>query len=285
MKASIAPSPTPNPRAWRGSAELVFAREGDRTLPIHICTRAPFKVQRSLYPEGSEICYATLVHTAGGMVGGDVLDQSIHLHAGSQVFLTTPAAGKIYRTMGEPCLQTATLRIEPGAYLEWLPQDAIAFNGANYIQNIRVDLSPGGQILLWDIARLGRTARGEQLLQGEWRSQVEVWQEDLPLWIDHQFVRGGEAMTSSPHALAGYPVMGTLARVGRSFTDAEMEDLREAIAFVPPQYIGLTRSLNGLVCRYRGTSSQMARQCFTRIWQRLRYFERGKMPDVPRVWR
>ncbi|MEO0855029.1 MAG: urease accessory protein UreD, partial [Cyanobacteria bacterium J06648_11] len=268
-----------------GSAELVFAREGDRTLPIHVRTRAPFKVQRSLYPEGAQICYATLVHTAGGMVGGDVLNQSIHLHSGSQVFLTTPAAGKIYRTTGEPCLQTASIRIEPGAYLEWLPQDAIVFNGAYYSQRVRIDLAAEGQILLWDIARLGRTARGEYFLQGEWRSQVEVWQDEMPLWIDRQFVRGGNAMVVSPHALAGCPVVGTLARVGRQFDDAEMEDLREAIGFVSASHVGLTRGLNGLVCRYRGPSSQVARQCFTALWRKLRAIERGKMPDVPRVWR
>lgn len=264
---------------------MTFVRDGDRTISKQVRTRAPFKVQRSLYPEGPEICYATLVHTAGGMVGGDVLAQSLHLNPGSQVLLTTPAAGKIYRTIGEPCLQTVNIRVEPGAYLEYLPQDAIVFNGANFTQRVRVDLAPEGQILIWDIARLGRTARGERFLQGEWRSQVEVWQGDAPQWIDRQFVTGGEAMISRSHALAGFPVIGTMARVGRRFNDEEMASLREAIATIPSQHVGLTRGLNGLICRYRGPSTQTARRCFTTIWRQLRLIERGRMPDVPRVWR
>lgn len=272
--------------AWQGRAELEFARDGDRTALTHARALAPLKIQRSHYPEGPEMCYATLVHTAGGMVGGDRLDQSIHLHPHSRVLLTTPAASKIYRSTGATSSQTVRICVDENAWLEWLPQDAIVFDGAKYAQQVRVDLDAGARILLWDIVRLGRSARGEQFMHGQWRSQIEVWRAGEPVWIDRQAIAGGTAMTFSPHALAGYPVLGTLALVGRTLTDEEMFGLRAAIAStpIPAHHVGLTRNLDGVVCRYRGPSSQLARQCFSAIWRQLRFIERGTMPDVPRVW-
>ncbi|HEY9831932.1 MAG TPA: hypothetical protein V6D26_15215, partial [Stenomitos sp.] len=64
---------------WHGSLQLAYAHDHKGTQLTHAQGQAPLKVQRSFYPEGSAVCHSVVLHTAGGMVGGDSLSQSIHL--------------------------------------------------------------------------------------------------------------------------------------------------------------------------------------------------------------
>ncbi|MBE9032904.1 urease accessory protein UreD [filamentous cyanobacterium LEGE 11480] len=271
---------------WRGTLELTYAHSQGTTRVTHTKTQAPLRIQRPHYPEGPGICYSTIVHTAGGMVGGDELVQTIDLQPESQAFITTPAAGKIYRSIGETCTHRINININANAYLEWFPQETIIFNAAQYHQQLRVNLAPSASIMLWDITRFGRTARGEEFEQGFWRSDVEVWQGETPLIIDRQCLPGSHNIIHSAHGLAGCPVVGTFALVGRDISDADLDNLRETLkqTDVPPLQIGLTRSLNGFICRYRGTSSELVRQGFMRLWQTLRQWHSGQVPPMPRVW-
>ena len=65
--------------SWRGQLDLTYAHQNGETRPIHVKTQAPLRVQRPHYPEGRRTCYSTIIHTAGGMVGGDELVQTVHL--------------------------------------------------------------------------------------------------------------------------------------------------------------------------------------------------------------
>jgi urease accessory protein len=271
---------------WRGKVELTYAYAQGRTHPIHTFAQAPLRLQRPHYPEGPAVCYSTIVHTAGGMVGGDELEQHIHLQPVSQVFITTPAAGKIYRSIAGTSHQTTHIQLDRNAYLEWFPQETIVFNAAHYQQQLRINLEPGATVLLWDITRFGRTARGEEFVQGHWRSDLEVWQGDRPLLIDRQALQGSPPILQSPHGLNGYAVVGTFACVGQHLSDATLDALRATLnqTAIPTHHIGLTRSLSGVICRYRGPSSQLVRQGFMAIWQSLRRSRQGTTPPMPRVW-
>ncbi|MEO0542027.1 MAG: urease accessory protein UreD [Cyanobacteria bacterium P01_A01_bin.105] len=241
---------------------------------------------RSHYPEGPNPCYTTLVHTAGGLVGGDQLSQQIALGPQARALVTTPAAAKVYHSLGPTALVHTHLALAPGAALEWFPQETIIFAGAQYHQRLRVDLAERATILLWDITRFGRTARGETFDRGHWQSDVEVWQGNKPLWIDRQILAGSSPMGLSPAGLDGCPVIGTLALVGYLPTETEINILRSAVnqRQIPAINIGITTGMNGLICRYRGPSSQTARQFFTAVWQQLRALKYDKIPSVPRVW-
>ncbi len=55
---------------WHGSLNLVYAQQQGKTQIIHSQMKAPLKVQRPFYPEGA-VCHSIVLHTAGGIVGGD----------------------------------------------------------------------------------------------------------------------------------------------------------------------------------------------------------------------
>jgi len=250
--------------------------------------QAPLKVQRPFYPEGKEICHSVILHTAGGVVGGDRLSSHFHLQPNAKALITSAAASKIYRSSGLESQQNIDIKLEAGANLEWLPQETIVFDGAIYRQNLRVELAPTARILLWEITRFGRSARGEKFLSGEWRSHTEVWQQNSPLWIDRQLLKGGDKMLASPHGLAGKPVVATLAWVGEPVTTEIVEKVRnlpsEATIYPGNSTVGVTRIPNGLLCRYRGSSTTAARDWFVSIWHLLRLSFSERPCCLPRVW-
>jgi urease accessory protein len=281
--------------------------------------QAPLKVQRPFYPEGAEVCHLVMLHTAGGVVGGDRLSLDITLHPQAHALMTTAAAAKIYRSNGQTAHQTIHLKLAKGACLEWLPQEAIAFNGAHYQQEVRVDLAEDALWMGWELTRLGRTARGEQFSTGLWRSRTQVWQHDRPLWIDPQRIEGGSEVLNSLHGLAGCSVIGSFAVVGRSLSPSLVERARslwQPLPYSPapitsdptlntqhstpetsainhvspiqhsltPAQTGVTRLMSGLLCRYRGHSTLEARRWFTQVWHLLRLELCDRPSCPPRVW-
>lgn len=278
---------------WHGSLQLAYAHDQNGTQLTHAQVQAPLKVQRSFYPEGSAVCHSVVLHTAGGMVGGDRLSQTIHLSPHAHVLMTTTAASKIYGSKGksracpegQQARQTIHIQIEQAACLEWLPQETIVFNGAIYQQDLRVELAPGASWLGWEITRFGRSARGERFLQGEWRSHTEVWQQGRPLWIDRQWLPGGEQVLDSPHGLAGKPIVASLAWVGQAVSPEIVEKARLIWTAQERQgEAGVTQLMSGLLCRYRGSSTSEVRNWFTDVWQLLRLSCLGRPSCPPRVW-
>ena len=273
----------PSTQPWHGKLDLNFARQGNTTRLISEQVKAPLKVQRPFYPEGETVCHSVILHTAGGMVGGDRLSLDIHLQPQAQALITTAAAAKLYRSTGLEARQSTQIHIAEGACLEWLPQETIAFNQAIYRQDMRIDLAPGACWLGWDMTRFGRTARGEKFVQGNWRSHTEVWQNNRPLWIDRQWLPGNEAAFHSPHGLNGCPIVGSFAFVGQT-VDPELVEKARSLWLGTSGEIGVTRLLCGLLCRYRGSSTMEARQWLMAVWQLVRSTHLQRSACTPRVW-
>jgi urease accessory protein len=268
---------------WQGAATLRYDCPDLKTRLISSWNQAPLKVQRPFYPE-SGACHTVLIHTAGGMVGGDRLVYDIALASNAHVVLTTAAASKIYRTLAQGAEQAITLDIAEDAYLEWLPQETILFNQAHFKQTLRVNLALGARWLGWDVYRFGRTARGERFLEGHWRSHTEVWQSGIPLWIDRQWLPGGQHTLDHPHGLGGYPVVGTLVWVGQSVEKDLVQKLRSRWAGDRLGEVGVTRIQQGVVCRYRGPSTHDVREWFTQVWNDVRFYALGQPACPSRVW-
>lgn len=271
---------------WQGVLKLGYQYRDDSTRLIEAYSKAPLKIQRSFYPEGKGICHSTILHTAGGIVGGDRLNQQIDLQSNSHAVITTAAASKVYRSNGEPAQQTIQIDLESNSCCEWIPRETIVFNGAIYRQDLRVNLAENATWLGWEMTRFGRTARGEQFLTGNWSSCTEVWQNNKPLWIDRQWLPGGEITINSPHGLRGQPIVGSLCWLGKPVSEDILKNLR---SLWNPQdteaETGVTLLLSGLLCRYRGNSTQEVVDWFTKVWQLLRQYNGKSITGLPRVWK
>jgi urease accessory protein len=267
---------------WQGHLQLTYRHHSTKTQAVQNQGTAPLKVQRSFYPEDPAICHNTILHTAGGIVGGDRLQLDINLEPQTRVVITTAAAGKIYGSNGTPATQSIVQNIGEHACLEWLPQETIIFNKAIFYQHLQVNLAATGSWLGWEINRFGRTARGERFTQGVWKSATEVYRAGKPIWIDRQILSGDEII-DGPHSLAGHSIIGTLAWIGAEVSKDLVIEARSNFVGEPSK-IGVTRLTEGLLCRYRGDSTSEVRQWFTAIWHLLRYSFLDSPPIHLRVW-
>ena len=287
---------------WHGAAELEFtARQGSTGEPpvtVHQgWATSPLKLQRA-YPQADGRCELPLLHTAGGLVGGDQLTLRAHLAPGSQALLTSVAAQKVYGTVGRSRLvpqgqwarQSLHFSLEAGSDLEWLPQELVLFAGGLLEQNLTVELAAGASWLGMDVVRLGRSAAGETLGQGCWRSRLQVCRRgpEGRRWelVDPLEISGASLATE--HGMAGQPVLGSLVWAAPQPLGAAA--LAQLLADCRSDRQGLEGDLacgaldQGLIARYRGPSSQAARFWFTRVWARIRAARGLSAPELPRVW-
>lgn len=271
--------------AWRGKLHLCFTRRDHLTQLSHAEASAPFKIQRPFYPEGDSVCHSVILHTAGGLVGGDHLALNIQLAPKTHALVTTAAASKIYRSNGLMAQQITKIHVGAGACLEWFPLDAIAFNGCHYLQDIRIELEPDATVFLWDVVRFGRSASGETFSTGQLRSRVEVWQQGRPLWIDRQQLQGNHRYLNAPNAFANCSVLACFAYLGREISPEIIHQMRGQDRPEPTTAEwGVTRLQKGLVSRYRGQSSRQALAGFVTMWNHLREHFHQRSACLPRVW-
>jgi urease accessory protein len=268
---------------WRGELHLEYERRGERTLLSRRRHAGPVLVQKALYPEGESVCHGIVLHPPGGYVGGDRIALRVRAGAGAHALLTTPGAGKWYRSAGAEAEQALRFEVGSGAVLEWLPQGTIVFDGALARADTRVDLAPDGSYLGWEIVCLGRTAAGERFDQGRLLMSTELRRGGDPLWLERGRIDGGSRLLASPAGLAGEPVHGTLLAAAPSVDAVPMVACREVR---PASGRGAITRLPGLaLARYLGPRADDAQEYFARLWQVLRPALTGRAACPPRIWR
>ena len=281
---------SPNAQCWEARLDLRFERRpgtNDTTVLASCRHFGPLRVQKALHPEGPGICHAIVLHPPSGIVGGDRLDIVIDVGDGARALLTTPGAGKWYRSMGALAEQRLHLKVGSGATAEWLPQETIVFSGAQARIVSHVELAAEARFLGWEVLCLGRRACGEGFSRGALRLANCVTREGRPLWLERGRIDGGSPLLDSPIGLAGFSVCGTLLATG-DIDPSLLAGCRRVAAAEAGAHLGIT-ALPGpssmLIARYLGHSSEAARHWFVGLWQHLRPALLGSPARTPRIWR
>tara|TARA_Y100001968_G_scaffold8503_1_gene7177 strand:- start:25171 stop:26061 length:891 start_codon:yes stop_codon:yes gene_type:complete len=284
---------------WLGKCDLVFeVSKTIKNMTLHHSNfTAPYKLMKTTNnADGrSEI---PLLHTAGGLVGGDELILNVRSKAKSRGFITTVAAQKVYGTVGRSNIhpeglwsrQFCNFTVEEDGDLEWFPQEIVMFEGGLFEQTMRVKLHPGASFLSTEIVRLGRTAAGEKLGNGCWRSKVEIARitPESSHWefID-QLELSGKALVST-HGLANQPVFGSLIWIApENFSNKDFTNLIHICRSLKKNINGsMSCSIlkQGISARYLGVSTQAARSSFLRIWSEIRKIRNLSSETNLRVW-
>lgn len=263
--------------------KLTYAARGAASLLSRQHRQGPLFVQKPFYPEGPQTCHTYIVHPPGGVVGGDRLGLEATLEAGSQVLLTTPAAGKFYRSTGPAAHQINQFKVSQDAVLEWLPQETIIYNGARLRMNTTVMLDAGARFIGWEIFCLGLPASGQLFVSGRVDQYLEVRQAGKPLLVEPLRIGPEDPMLSESWGLGGHPVTGTMVA---TVDDARVvEALREQVALEPGEGLFAVTGLMGLtVCRFLGGDVYKGLSLFRRAWEILRPAVKGSNACAPRIW-
>lgn len=257
--------------SWKAELSLGFERIDGRTVLARKRHDGPLVVQRALYPEGGEVCHAIVVHPPAGIAGGDELRLDVESGEAACAQLTTPGAGKWYRSAGPWAAQRLSFEVD-GA-LEWLPQETIIFDGALADLSTEVRLAGDARYVGWEILCFGRSGSGERFTRGTVRLSTRVSKDERLVWLERGRIDGGGKLTQSHAGLGGHTVCGTLVAVGPGLETIRIDGL------------AVTRLPDLLVARYLGDSSEEAKQLFARLWAALRPGLLGREAQEPRIWR
>ncbi|MBS0003587.1 MAG: urease accessory protein UreD [Thioalkalivibrio sp.] len=282
----------PRGDGWRARLELGFEPGPGQTVLRHRRHHGPLRVQRTFHPEGAP-CHSYVLHPPGGVVGGDVLEIDVASAAGAHALVTTPAAGKFYRSAGGTARQCQHLRVGGGAALEWLPSLNILHAGSRAAMRSRFELAPGGRLLAWDLLGLGRPGSGDHFEHGACDIALEVMVGERRLLVERLRLDGGAALLQAPWGLQGRRYLATLIAwpgTGEMLTALR----REAAGNGADPVMGCTLLGKGavadvpgsglLICRWFAYSGEAVWEAMVRAWFLLRPLLMGRPASAPRIW-
>jgi len=258
---------------------------------------SPFKLVKSTYDNDGR-CILPILHTAGGLVGGDLLEFEANVGSNSKVLLTTSSAQKVYGSIGRSRInpkgiyscQKINISILDNSHLEYLPQETIIFANGLYSQECKVKISDNSSFLFTDLIRLGRSSLGESIENGVFRSKLEIIR-DCKFNDDWEYVDIIQLSKDSFEARSGMdnmPVFGSLIWIcEKNFPKTKMNDLLKDIKMILKEkiiYLSFGTLENGISVRFLGNSSQEARYCFFCIWKQIRHLCGFCAPKYHGVW-
>ena len=263
--------------AWQAELRLGFAVRGDKTALVKRQHHGPLTVQRAFYPEGP-LCHVYVLHPPGGIVGGDQLTIAADIAEHAQALITTPAAGKFYRSGGAEAQQTVQLNVAQQASLEWLPQETIIYQGAQLSSSMELNLADNARFIGWEVLALGRPAAGEGFDEGQAKLNWQIKRNGQLLYRER--LQLDALAFAARWGMAGHSACGTLLAYPTSA--AQLEAVQQLIA--EQHNRGVTRIDNLLICRALDDRADLLRGWFEQVWALLREDIVGKPPSSPRIW-
>lgn len=271
-----ATAPPTHQRA-RGRAELsLLAAPGGARLGS-LYHAAPL---RWLFPEvdPGDPKLGALVNVAGGLAGGDRIETRLTLQPGARFTATTPAAEKIYRSLGDETAIGCAIQVEAEAICEWLPQETILFDGACLSRRFDVVLAPGARCLAAEMLVFGRAAHGERFRRGRVMDRWRIWQDGHLAWADTLRLTNPAEALDARFVMDGIGALATLLLAGPGA--ATQRERARALSdggasLVAPEI---------LVARWAGEAGAV-RQAVGAAVAALREAAFDHPPRLPRLWR
>lgn len=141
-----------------GFLRLGFERRGDTTILADLDRRTPYMAQRVLYPDPAmpDLAWLFMITTSGCVLQGDRLALDVTLGPGARAHLTTQSATKVHSMDANFALQTQSISLADGAYLEFLPEPLIPHRRARFLSETRITVAPTATLLYGEIVQAGR---------------------------------------------------------------------------------------------------------------------------------
>jgi urease accessory protein len=268
-----------------GAAAIDFTVSGDGpTRLARLYQRAPLRVLFPV-PGAGDPPVAVLLTTSGGLAGGDRLDLDVSIGAGAAAVVTTQAAEKVYRSLGDETSVDIRLRVAAGGALDWLPQETILFDSARLRRRLTVDLAAGARLLAGEIMVFGRRAHNERLTAGFLHDSWQVRRAGRLVWADALRLAGDiAAIIDAPAALAGAAAVATLIDADED-APRRLDAARAQAARDDPGVRSSVTVIGGLLlARWLGNDARLVRAAFMRNCRAWREQAAGRAVAMPRVW-
>ncbi len=272
---------------WQAKLRVDYSVESERCVARHE-HQGPLRILKSLYPEGDLVCHNILVHPPSGLVGGDELLIDIELQTGSHALITTPGATRFYGSDAKTALQEVHARLHEGASLEWLPLEALAYNGCQAHNQAVFHMAPGSKLMAWDVTALGLPHADQPFVTGQFQQHLEI----ANVWLERGLVAANDQrLLHSPLGLNGHSCQSTLVfaqgtamdDVTREHVVALARDVCEAHTL--RLHAGVTSpDARVVVVRVLCAQVESAMDLLRTVWLQWRHQCWGLPAVPPRIW-
>jgi len=273
------------PRLERADGALTLALAADAAGATRIADLYQRDPCRALFPmfEPGDVFQAVMLTTSGGLTDGDRVAATISAGPCTRALVTTQAAEKIYRARAENTVFSVALDVQAGAWLEWLPQETILFDGARFRRETRIALAADARLLAAEIVVFGRAARGERIASGHYLDRWRIAREGRLVWADALgWSDDPAAALKHPAGFGGAAALATIVYAGPDASE-HLAVARAALDAANGRS-GATLVNGLLVARILAGSAQNLRSDLAQLWCSLRQKAGNLPPVLPRTW-
>ena len=262
----------------RGALDVSLRRRGDETVLAGLRQEGCLKAR---FPRGGAAGWRDVVvlNSSGGIAGGDRLTLHFRLQPGARACLAAQAAERFYRALPDspPARVATTIALDPGAAAEWLPQEAILFDGTCLDRRLDVEMADDGWFLGVESLVFGRAAMGETVRHGSLCDTIRIRRGGRLLLHDAVRLAGDIAgLLARPAIAAGARSVATIVHVAPD-AEARLPDVRAAL---DGGEAGASAWDGMLLARMLAPESATLRRMVTAALAVLRGAR-----SLPRVWR
>ena len=237
------------------------------------------RVLRPHHPDGSGQAVFTVVNPGGGYLGDDLYEVGYDGGPDSSALLTTQSATKVYRTPQGPARQIQRFALGPGARLECVPDQLIAYEDARFHQSTDVSLAAGASLVTAEVVTPGWSETGQPFRYQEVRLFTRVWLESRLLLWDNLVLKPGSSDPTGMGWFDGHSHLMSLTAVHPGLDGDTIDIVRDTISDFPDVHAGCSQLQGpGLVVRALGSSSGELAGLASVIGARLRTEQTGQGP-------
>ena len=185
-----------------------------------------------------------ILNTSGGLTGGDTLAIHAEAQQGARLRLTTQAAERVYRTADATTARVRnTLKIAPGARIDWLPQETILFQNGALRRSLALDLAADARALIVEPVLLGRLAMGEAVTHAQISDSLTIHRDNALIFKDATRLDGDIAHTMDKPAIGNGARAMALVIYAAPEADAHLGPIRAML----PSSAGVSMVRDGLL--------------------------------------
>ena len=163
--------------------------------------RAPYHISKPYWDADTRTLLVQVVNPTAGILSGDRLDSAVEVASGAALLLTTPSASRVFRMRSGEAVSTQRFKVEPGGWLEVMPEPIVPHRGSVFRQRTDLMVAPGGAAFYADLLLPGRVAHGEAWEWARLLLELEVRRGD-ELLLRERFDQAGDGLKALA-ALAG----------------------------------------------------------------------------------
>ena len=125
------------------------------------------------------------INTSGGLTSGDHLSTFLALEDNVEFTFSTQGCERVYRSVDDTPAEVCThARVRDKAFLDWLPQETIFYDGGCLNRQSHFDVSSSSSALIVESLLFGRLAMGERHLSGCLKDQITLRIDDETIFKD-----------------------------------------------------------------------------------------------------